>query len=94
MAKQRIHVVCPCCQAGLTVDPASGLVIKADKKKTDYSFDDALERHKTFKSKADEMFQKAFQNEKERTASLEKKFREALESKDELEDPKRPFDWD
>ncbi|MEE8584930.1 MAG: hypothetical protein V3T83_08770 [Acidobacteriota bacterium] len=94
MAKQRIHVVCPCCQAGLTVDPESGLVLKSDQKKSEYSFEDALERHKSFKSTADDRFQKAFESEKQRTESLEKKFQEALASKDELEDPKRPFDWD
>ncbi len=78
----------------MTVDPNSGLVLKSDKKKPDYSFDQALQQHKSFKSKADDMFQKAFENEKQRAESLEKKFQEALDSKDELEDPKRPFDWD
>ncbi len=94
MAKQRIQVVCPSCQATLNVDPKTGLVIKSDKKKSEFSFDDAMERQKSFTSKADDLFQKAFDDEKERAEQLEEKFKEALKSTDELEAPKRPFDWD
>ncbi len=91
---QRIEVNCPCCDAVLTVDPASGLVLNHQKKKANYSLEDALKREKTRKEKADELFQQAFDKEQKRTDQLEQKFQEALRSKDELEEPMRPFDLD
>lgn len=56
--------------------------------------EDALKREKTRKEKADELFQQAFDKEQKRTDQLEQKFQEALRSKDELEEPMRPFDLD
>ncbi len=92
--KERIKVRCPCCEATLVVDPATGLVLNTARKKVDFSLDQAVQRQKEFRSKADELFQKAFDKEKDRTTLLEKKFQEALESKEELPDPERPFDLD
>lgn len=90
----RIEVMCPCCQATLTVDPKTGLVLHSEEKKMGYSFEQALEEVKTRKEKADERFNKAFLDEKRRHEALEEKFREALESKDELDEPARPWDID
>lgn len=96
MAKEvkKLQVVCPCCQATLVVEPSTGMVLKSQEKKTDYSLEGALRQERTRKQKADELFAKAFQNERKRHASLEEKFRKALDSKDELEDPTRPWDFD
>ena len=92
--KKRVRVTCPACQATLTIEPSTGLVIHSEAKKVDYSLEDAVEKERTKKSKADEMFARAFQDEEDRHQSLEEKFKTALEAKDELDDPTRPFDLD
>lgn len=96
MAKEvkKLQVICPCCQASLTVEPSTGMVLKTQEKKSDYSLEGALRQERDRKEKADDLFAKAFQNEKKRYATLEEKFRKALDSKDELEDPTRPWDFD
>lgn len=90
----RIEVVCSCCGAKLSVESTTGLVVKAEAKKIDYSIEEGMKREADRKNKADDLFQRAFDNEKQRASKMEEKFRQALKSKDELPDPKRPFDWD
>ena len=90
----RIQVVCPSCQANLTVDPKTGLVLHAEGKKPDYSFDEALDHLQARKEKSEELFQKAFLDEEQRKKGLEQKFREALNSKDELDEPPNPWEMD
>ena len=95
MAEGKIAVTCPCCQALLTVDSETGIVISSKSRKESYSFDDALKKEKDRKEKTDELFAKVFEDEKKRQAGLEEKFRRALESKDELDEPPpRPIDLD
>ena len=89
---KRVKVTCPSCQANLTIEPKTGLVIQTQAKKVDYSLKDAVQKEREKKSKADQMFAKAFQDEEIRHQSLEEKFKKALEAKDELDDPTRPFD--
>jgi tetrahydromethanopterin S-methyltransferase subunit B len=91
---QKLEVVCPCCQATLTIDAKTGLILHSREKKTAYSFDDALQQVKKKKEMADELFQKAVSDEKRRKDSLEEKFQQALDNKDELEEPSRPWDMD
>jgi hypothetical protein len=90
----RLKVECPECGCRLLVDAKTGLVIRGESKKPDYSFESALEKVAERKSKADQLFSQAMDDEKRRHSSLEDKFREALRSKDELEDPKRLWDLD
>ena len=90
----RIQIVCPSCQANLTVDPRTGLVLHSDGKKPDYSFDEALDHLQSRKEQSDELFQKAFQDEEQRKKTLEEKFQEALDSKDELDAPHHPLELD
>lgn len=90
----RLQVACPCCGAVLAVEKETGIVISSKGRKSKYSLDQALEQEKQRKSKADELFARAFQNEERRHSSLEEKFRKALDMKDELDDPKRPLDFD
>lgn len=90
----RIQVVCPGCQSHLTVDPKTGLVVHVEGKKSDHTFDEALDHLQTRKEKSEELFQKAFLDEEERKQNLEEKFQEALESKDELDEPHHPLEWD
>lgn len=92
--KKHLIVICPCCQAELRLDPDTGLVLNSQAKKPDYSFEGALQREADRKSKADQVFADAFRKEQDRHSTLQEKFRKALESKDELDDPDRPFDFD
>ena len=90
----RLRVKCPECGCRLVVDAKTGMVIRSERKKPDYSFKSALEAIEDRKSKADQLFSQAVDEEKRRHATLEDKFQEALRSKDELEDPKRLWDLD
>ena len=90
----RLKVECPECGCRLLVDGKTGLVIRSESKKQDYSFESALEAITERKARADQRFSKVVDDENRRHASLEDKFREALQSKDELEDPKRLWDLD
>ena len=90
----RIQVICPSCQANLTIDPKTGLVLHAEGKKPDYSFDEALDQLQSRKEKSEELFQKAFLYEEKRKQNLDEKFREALNSKDELDEPHHPLELD
>lgn len=95
MDKNRTEVICPCCQAKLVIDTASGLVLHSETKKAAYSFDAAVKKEQERKSKSDELFARAMQDEKRRQSNLEERFKEALRSKDELDEPPpRPFDFD
>lgn len=76
------------------MESQTGLVVTHSRKKSDYSFEKALEKESTRKSKAEELFNQAFEDEKRRKNSLEEKFRQALELKDELEEPPHPWEMD
>jgi hypothetical protein len=91
---ERLQVICPCCQAKLLVEPTTGLVLKSQEKKLDYSLEGALQEEKKKRDQADDLFDQVFQDEKRRQDVLQEKFRKALDSKDELEDPTRPWDYD
>jgi len=90
----RIQVVCPSCQAKLSVDPKTGLVLHTEGKKSDVTFEEALEQVHSRKEKSEELFKKAFLDEEQRKKGLEQKFREALNSKDELDEPPNPWEMD
>ncbi|GAB4235908.1 MAG: hypothetical protein Kow00109_09310 [Acidobacteriota bacterium] len=94
MAKDHWTIECPCCHARLIVDSGTGLVLRSEEPKKVASLDDAVRKEQERKAKSDELFARAFQEEQKRKSSLEEKFRAALESKDELETPIRPIDWD
>ncbi len=91
---KRLKITCPCCQATLQVEPETGMVLKSQAKKSDYSIEEGLRQVKERKEKVDDVFAKAMADEKKRHDSLEEKFRKALDAKDELEDPTRPWDYD
>jgi predicted amidophosphoribosyltransferase len=90
----RIEVVCPCCQATLLVDSKTGLILKSQEKKTDYSFERGLQEVQERNEKSEELFAEAFYQEQQRQQGLEAKFRQALDSEDELDEPPRLWDLD
>jgi hypothetical protein len=98
MPKKTDHLMvqCPCCEAVLTVNRATGEIIftEKSKKKSGVSFEDALQQLQTEKETADDRFRDAFAKESSRMQTIEEKFQEALKRKDELEEPLRPLDYD
>lgn len=91
---EKLEIVCPCCQATLTIEAKTGMILHTRGKKSAYSFEDALQKVKKRKEMADDLFQKAVSDEKRRKDSLEEKFKQALDMKDELDEPTRPWDMD
>ena len=90
-----IRVQCTCCDAVLTVDPASGEVLFTEKPKSKkISFEDAVQKVKKDQDTAEDRFREAFMKEKDRLKVIDQKFEEAMKRKDELEMPIRPIDLD
>jgi hypothetical protein len=93
--KKNIEVRCPCCDAILTVDSASGEILFTEKpRKKGLSFEDAISDLQREKETADDRFRNAFEKESTRLKSIEGKFQEALKRKDELDDAVNPLDFD
>jgi hypothetical protein len=92
---EALDVTCPCCEALLKVDPETGSVVWADKKKTPpKDFDDLVSRVESQKSVRDQKFARSVQHTKHAGAILEKKFEEARKraEQDPTGRPPHPFD--
>ena len=93
--RNKTEVRCPCCDATLTVDAASGEVLfTRHPEKEGFSFDDALARVKEHEATASARFDKAFDNERGRKRLIDAKFQEAMDRSEELEIPIRDIDLD
>jgi len=93
---EALDVVCPCCQSLLKVDPETGTVVWADKKKAPpKDFDDLVGRVRSSKSVLDQKFARSVQQTKHSSEILEKKFEEARKraEKDDSRPP-HPFEND
>ena len=90
-----LTVRCTCCDAVLTIERSTGVVLFTEKpKKKNLSFEDALSSVQKEKETAEDRFKEAFEREQSRMKSVEGKFEEAMKRADELEDPIRPLDFD
>jgi hypothetical protein len=92
---EAVDVSCPCCGALLKVDPETGAVVWADRKKEPVKdFDDLVSRVHTHKSTLDEKFARSVQQTKHQKEILEKKFEEARKraEADPRKRPPNPFD--
>jgi hypothetical protein len=92
---EAVDVSCPCCGALLKVDPETGAVVWADRKKEPAKdFDDLVSRVHTHKSTLDEKFARSVQQTKHQKEILEKKFEEARKraEADPRKRPPNPFD--
>ncbi len=75
---EALDVTCPCCEALLKVDPETGSVVWADKKKAPpKDFDDLVSRVGRNRSLLDEKFARSVQHTKRSSEILDKKFEEA-----------------
>ncbi len=92
---EALDVICPCCQASLKIDPETGSVVWADKKKAPpKDFDDLVDRVKSQKGILDEKFARSVQQTKHASAILDKKFEEARRraEADPTSTPPHPFE--
>jgi hypothetical protein len=97
MGSKELTVVCPCCQAKLTVHGATGAVLGHEKPPEGpaKSFDQALSEEKKRRQEVEDRFAQSVHEHEHREEILEEKFKEAFK-KAEKDDspPPRPFDFD
>jgi hypothetical protein len=92
---EALDVDCPCCGSRLKIDPETGAVVWAEKKKEPAkSFDELLNKVSSQKSVLDEKFARSVHQNKNQKQILEKKFEEARKRAAERPDerPPNPFD--
>lgn len=94
---EALDVACPCCEAKLKVDPETGAVVRAEKKKAPpKDFDDLVSRVHSQRSLLDEKFARSVQHTRRASEILEKKFEEAKKraEADPTARPPHPFEND
>jgi predicted amidophosphoribosyltransferase len=75
----RFTVICPCCEATLTIDAQTGALLSHEEKaKPIASFDEMLKGLDKQKQMRDQIFQQELGSQKNRERLLEEKFREAM----------------
>ena len=92
---EALDVTCPCCDTLLKVDPDTGAVVWADKKKAPAKdFDELVDRVRTQKSALDEKFARSVAQNRNQKDILDKKFEEARRraAENPNERPPNPFD--
>jgi hypothetical protein len=92
---EALDVECPCCGALLKVDPETGSVVWADKKKAPAKdFDDLVSRVQSQKNVLDEKFARSVEQTRHAKEILEKKFEEARKraAENPTVRPPNPFD--
>ena len=76
---EKFSIICPCCEANLTIDAQTGAVLAhEEKKKAHGSFEDLrseLDKQKTLR---DQLFNQEMSSQKDRERLLEQKFKEAM----------------
>lgn len=87
---RRFTIICPCCEATLTVDAETGALISHEEKaKPVASFDEMLKGLDKQKQAREQLFQQELGSQKNRERLLEEKFREAMKRADKEKD--KPF---
>ncbi|HEX8847528.1 MAG TPA: hypothetical protein VF791_22995 [Pyrinomonadaceae bacterium] len=86
----RFTVICPGCEATLTIDAQTGAIISHEEKaKPVASFDEMLKGLDKQKQQRDQIFQQELGSLKDRERLLEEKFREAMKRAEKDKD--KPF---
>ncbi len=76
-------IICPCCEATLTIDAETGsLLAHEEKKKITGSFEDLKGEMGKLKDQRDQIFAQQMSSVKDRERLLEEKFKEALKRAD------------
>jgi hypothetical protein len=93
----RYTIICPCCEATITIDVPTGAVISHEAKgKPTASFDEMLKGLDKQKQMREQIFEQELGSMKDRDRILEEKFREAMKRADKDKDKpyRNPLDVD
>lgn len=96
---EKLTVICPCCEATLSIDASTGALLAAEEKiKAHGSFEDLKSELDKQKDVREQLFAQESLAQKDRSRILEEKFQAAkkrAEEAGELEKPfKNPLDFD
>jgi predicted amidophosphoribosyltransferase len=94
---EKFSIICPCCEAALTVDAQTGAILSHEEKaKKLGSFEDLKSNLDRQKELRENIFAQETQAQKDRQRILEEKFQEALKRADTDSDKpfKNPLDLD
>lgn len=94
---EKFTIICPCCEASLTVDSHTGAILAhEEKKKPLASFDDLKGDLAKQKEQREQIFAQEMSSMKDRERLLEEKFKEALKKADTTSDQpfRNPLDLD
>jgi predicted amidophosphoribosyltransferase len=87
---EKFSIICPCCEAALTVDAQTGAILAHEEKaKKLGSFEDLKSNLDRQKELRENLFAQETQAQKDRQRILEEKFQEALKRADT--DSDKPF---
>jgi len=90
MAMEKFTILCPCCEANLTIDSQTGAILAhEEKKKVHGSFEDLKGELGKQKELRDSIFAQEMSSVKDRERLLDEKFKEALKRADTDKD--KPF---
>lgn len=94
---EKFSVICPCCEATLTIDAQTGAILAhEEKKKVLGSFEDLKDELSKQKELRDQLFSQEMSSMKDRERLLEEKFKEAMKRAESEKDIpyKNPLDLD
>jgi hypothetical protein len=94
---EKFSVICPCCDANLTIDAQTGsIIVFEEKKKALGSFEDLKGELSKQKELREQLFSQEMSSVKDRERLLEEKFQEALKKADKTSDKpfRNPLDLD
>jgi hypothetical protein len=94
---EHFTIICPCCDATLTIDAQTGsLIAHEEKKKPIGNFEDLKNDLVKQKQKTENLFAQEMSSQKDRERILEEKFQEALKRADKTSDKpfRNPLDFD
>jgi len=94
---EKFTLICPCCEATLTVDASTGaLLAHEEKKKATGSFEELAGELNKQKEIREQLFAQEMSSMKDRERLLEEKFKEALKRADTTSDTpfRNPLDLD
>ena len=75
---EKFNIICPCCEANLTIDADTGAILAhEEKKKVAASFDDLKNNLGKQKELRDQLFAQEMSSQKDRERLLEEKFQQA-----------------
>ena len=93
----RFTIICPCCEANMTIDAQTGVIIShAEKTKPLASFDEMVKGLDKQKQMREQIFAQELSSMKDRDRILEEKFQEAMKRADKDKDKpyRNPLDID